>query len=63
MCGGELVAREDDTDEALAVRLHDYHEKTHPVLELFRRKEYVATIDATRPPLEVQAEIRSLLRL
>jgi adenylate kinase len=62
-CGGELVTREDDTEEALAVRLRDYHEKTNPVLELFRRKEYVITVDA-RPPAEaVQAEIRQRLGL
>src|SRR5216117_967277 len=38
VCGGTLVTREDDTEEALVVRLSDYHEKTDPVLDLFRRK-------------------------
>src|SRR5690242_14407073 len=38
-CGGELIRREDDTEEALAVRLREYHQKTNPVLEIFRRKE------------------------
>jgi adenylate kinase len=62
-CGGELVQREDDTEEALAVRLHEYHTKTDPVLEIFRRKEYVVTID-TRPDREVvQQEIRRALGL
>jgi adenylate kinase len=62
-CGGELVAREDDTEEALAVRLREYHEKTNPVLDLFRRKEYVITVDA-RPAKEiVQKEIREKLGL
>jgi adenylate kinase len=61
VCGGRLVAREDDTPEALEVRLREYHEKTEPVLEVFRRKEYVVTIDATKPPAEVQAEIRRKL--
>ena len=37
MCGAELATREDDTEEALAVRLRDYHEKSNPVIELFRR--------------------------
>ena len=35
VCGGELVAREDDTPEALEVRLREYHERTKPVLDLF----------------------------
>ena len=45
-CQGELTTREDDTEEALAVRLKTYHEKTNPVLELFGRKEDVITADA-----------------
>jgi adenylate kinase len=62
-CAGELVPREDDTEEALGVRLRDYHEKTNPVLDLFRRKEYVITVDA-RPASEVvQQEIRQRLGL
>ena len=63
VCGGDLVTREDDTDEALAVRLKEFHEKTNPVLDLFRRKEYVITVDATRPPLAVQQDVRAKLGL
>jgi adenylate kinase len=62
-CGGELVTREDDTEQALAVRLRDYHEKTEPVLDLFRRKEYVFTVDARAAPEIVQKQIRECLRL
>jgi adenylate kinase len=62
-CGGELVTREDDTEEALAVRLRDYHKETSPALDIFRRKEYVITVDA-RPPIdEVQETIRKRLGL
>ena len=50
MCGGELITREDDTEEALAVRLRDYHDQTNPVLAIFRRKEYVYTVDARPAP-------------
>jgi adenylate kinase len=63
VCGGELVTREDDTEEALAVRLRDYHQKTNPVLDIFRRKEYVVSVDA-RPAKEViQQAIRERLGL
>src|SRR5579859_5840659 len=62
-CGGELVTREDDTEEALAVRLRDYHEKTNPVLEVFRRKEYVVTVDARPDPVTVQQAVRDRLGL
>jgi adenylate kinase len=62
-CGGTLVTREDDNEEALAVRLRDYHEKTDPVLALFRRKEYVVVIDATADKDTVQRMIRERLGL
>ncbi len=63
VCGSSLVTREDDTEEALAVRLREYHEKTNPVLEIFRRKEYVVTVDARPPKEQVQQEIRKQLSL
>ena len=63
VCGGVLVAREDDTPEALEVRIEDYHDKTQPVLDIFRRKEYVVTIDATRSPDEVFDDVRDRLGL
>jgi hypothetical protein len=33
------------------------------VLDIFRRKEYVVTVDATRSPADVFAEIRRRLEL
>ncbi len=63
VCGGELQTREDDTEEALGRRLKDYHEKTNPVLDLFRRKEYVITVDARPPAQAIQDEIRRKLDL
>jgi adenylate kinase len=63
VCGGPLVAREDDTPEALEVRIREYHEKTGPVLDLFRRKEYVVTVDATRSPAQVFQDITTRLGL
>jgi adenylate kinase len=63
VCGGALVSREDDTPEALAARLRDYHDKTNPVLDLFARKEFVFTVDARPGKVEVQREIRRRLGL
>ena len=61
VCGGELISREDDTEQALAARLDDYHQKTDPVLELFRRKEFVVTVDARDSKANVQRAIRERL--
>jgi adenylate kinase len=62
-CGGQLVSRPDDTPQALAVRLADYHAKTLPIIELFERKEFVVHIDATRSVEEINAQIRERLGL
>jgi adenylate kinase len=61
VCGGALLARDDDTADALRARLRDYHAKTRPVLELFRAKEVVLEVDASRPAADVQTEIRRRL--
>ncbi len=58
VCGGALVSR---PDESVRARLRDYHAKTEPVLDLFRAKEFVVEVDATRPTAEVQAAIRTHL--
>ena len=58
VCGGALISRPDDAPEALSERLQEYHTKTEPVLDLFRRKELVFDIDGTPSPDEIQKEIR-----
>jgi adenylate kinase len=63
ICGHELITRADDTSEALEARLTDYHEKTRPVLEQFRRKEVVHDVDGRPPVEEVQQAIRKTLGL
>ncbi len=63
VCGGPLVARDDDTPEAVRRRLEDYHSKTAPVLDLFRRKELIVVADGTGSVPEVQQSIRRQLGL
>lgn len=63
VCGGPLLAREDDSVTAVRERISAYHELTHPIIELFTRKEFVARIDASPPIDEVQDAIRTALGL
>lgn len=63
MCGGELVARADDTEESISKRIADFHTQTRPVLDLFARKELIVTVDGTASAEAVQREIRQGLRL
>jgi adenylate kinase len=62
-CGGRLVPRPDDTPEAIRARLHEYREKTRPILDLLRDKEMIVRVDGTPAPDVVQAEIRRKLGL
>lgn len=61
VCGGQLVSRPDDTREALDERLSEYHERTKPVLDLFRQKELVLDVNGVATPDEIHTDIRSRL--
>lgn len=63
VCGAPLIARPDDTPEAIQSRLRDYHSKTEPTLELFGRKGLVVRVDATQPADAVYDDLRAQLGL
>ena len=63
VCGGKLVQRADDNQQALTERLQTYHTKTAPVINLFRRKELIVEVDGTKSIEVIQNEIRDALRL
>ena len=63
VCGGSLVARADDTKEALSKRLHDFNTQTKPTLAQFEKKELVVRVDGSGTVEQVQQEIRQRLRL
>jgi len=63
VCRGRLIQRSDDNDAAVRERLRDYHEKTQPIIDLFRRKELVVVVDGTHAPREIHDEIRQKLGL
>ncbi len=44
--GGELIQREDDNEETIGNRLEVYHERTEPVIEFYRRRGTLKTVDA-----------------
>jgi adenylate kinase len=57
VCGGALETRSDDSPQAIAARLRGYHAQTAPILDLFRRKELVVTVDGACHPDEVYRQI------
>lgn len=60
-CKGELEKRSDDTEETFEKRWRVYENLTLPVLEYFRDKNMLITIDATKSVQEIVAKIKSSL--
>jgi adenylate kinase family enzyme len=56
VCRGALESRSDDTPQTIRARLDEYHVQAGPILDLFGRKELVATVDGTRGPDNVHRE-------
>ncbi len=44
--GGELIQREDDNEETIANRLDVYRQQTQPLVEFYRKRDKLKTIDA-----------------
>lgn len=61
--GSGFTKRADDNPSALEVRLREYHEKTKPLLELYRKKGMLISVDATREIPDIYLEMRQRLGL
>lgn len=46
-CGGEVVQRDDDKPEAITTRLGLYEQQTRPLLDWYRGRELLATVDGS----------------
>jgi adenylate kinase len=44
--GGELVQREDDNEETISNRLDVYRTRTEPLVEFYRKRDQLKTVDA-----------------
>ncbi len=61
--GSGFTKRADDNTEALRVRLREYFEKTVPLLDLFKAKQMLVSIDGTCTIEEVFGAIQDCLQL
>lgn len=61
--GSGFTKRADDNPDALKVRLREYHEKTKPLLEMYRKKGILLSVEASGPVEEIYAEVRRRLGL
>ena len=60
-CGGKLIRRGDDNVETLQLRIHEYKEKTEPLVAHYRQLGLLRTVDSTRTPELVFASIADIL--
>lgn len=57
-CGGSVVARDDDVDEAtIRERLRTYHEQTEPLHEYYEKRGLLRQVDGAGHPDEVFSRI------
>lgn len=60
--GSELVQREDDRPETVERRLEVYARQTEPVVEYYRARGVLHTVDASGDPEEVGRRVEAVLR-
>ncbi len=56
-CGGEVIQREDDTEDAIQRRLDLYEEETAPLVEWYRSRELLMVVDGDGATDEVTARL------
>jgi adenylate kinase len=59
--GGELIQREDDNEETISNRLEVYRTQTEPLVEFYRNKDLLTTVDADGSIDEVYGRFVSAL--
>jgi len=50
VCGGKLIQRNDDHEEAIVRRINIFHERTKPLIDFFKKRSKLVHIDASDPP-------------
>jgi len=59
--GEPLVHRSDDNAETLKQRLVEFHKKTAPLVDYYRKRNLHAKVDASKPPPKVSEEINRVI--
>ena len=62
-CGGEMYQRDDDNETTVRNRLDVYQKSTSPLIDYYRGKELLVSIDGDRNPDEVYADVKETLGL
>ena len=60
-CGGSLYQRDDDNEESMNTRVKTYFEVTEPIIDYYKEKGVLKTIDASKDVEVVFKEIENIL--
>ncbi len=60
-CGGEIYQRTDDNEETVRNRMKVYNDQTRPLLDFYKRKGILVTVDGDREIDEIFRDIVSIL--
>ena len=60
-CGGELYQRADDNEESMNTRVKTYFEVTEPIIDYYKEKGVLKTVDSSKEVDEVFKEIENIL--
>jgi adenylate kinase len=57
VCGGEVIQREDDREEAITRRLELYERQTAPLIDWYRARDQLAAVSGTGAPDSVTRRV------
>ncbi len=61
ICGAELVLRDDDKPETVQKRLDVYHEQTQPLIDYYKGKNILKSVNGVQPMEKVFEDITAIL--
>lgn len=59
--GSELIVRDDDKPDVVRHRLDQYHDKTAPLVDYYRKQALLNEVDGSQDPDRVGESVRSLI--
>lgn len=60
-CGGKLIQRKDDNPKAIKVRFKVFHQETEPVINYFKKKGILKTVDGSLAPEKVYNAVKKVV--
>ncbi|MFN7064778.1 MAG: adenylate kinase [Aquificaceae bacterium] len=62
LCGGKLIQREDDREEVIRRRFKVYQEQTQPLIDFYKKKNMLTSLDASLRVEEVKRKLLEAIR-